>query len=70
MSNVRISLRAARQNKEYTQAFVAKCLNINKETLAKWERGETEPKITQAIKLSELYEIPLDNIIFLTTKSA
>lgn len=70
MLNVRISLRAARQNKGYTQVFVAKYLNINKDTLASWERGETEPKITQAIKLSELYEIPLDNIIFLPTKSA
>lgn len=70
MSDVRISLRAARQNKEYTQIFVAKRLNINKETLSSWERGETEPKITQAIKLSELYEIPLDNIIFLPSKLA
>lgn len=70
MSSVRISLRAARQNKEYTQAFVAEYLKINKETLSSWERGETEPKISQAIKLSELYGIPIDNIIFLPSKSA
>ncbi len=64
-----ISLAAARVNAKLTQEEVAKKLRINKQTIVSWEKGESEPKVSQAMALSELYNIPIDNI-FLPYKLA
>lgn len=64
-----ISLAAARVNAKLTQEEVAKKLHINKQTIVAWEKGESEPKVSQAMALSELYKIPIDNI-FLPYKLA
>lgn len=65
----RISLAAARVNANLTQAEIAKKLHIGKQTIVSWEKGETEPKVSQAMALSVLYNIPLD-YIFLPTNIA
>nr|DAF79726.1 MAG TPA: Repressor protein CI [Caudoviricetes sp.] len=59
-----ISLKAARVNVNMTQQEVANLLNINKSTIASWEKGKTQPKYKQASKLSKIYGIPYDNINF------
>lgn len=64
-----ISLAAARVNAKLTQEEVAKKLKINKQTIVSWEKGESEPKVSQAMALSQLYGIPIDNI-FLPYKLA
>lgn len=64
LEQLRISLAAARVNAGLTQDDVAKKLGIGKQTLVSWEKGETEPKISQGMALSTLYKIPLDNIFF------
>ena len=64
MESLRISLAAARVNAGLTQEEVAKKLNVGKQTVVSWEKGETEPKISQGMALSTLYKIPLDNIFF------
>lgn len=68
MADFQISLAAARVNANLTQEDVAKTLHITKNTLVAWEKGMSEPKISQARQLSELYNMPLDNI-FLPSKS-
>ena len=66
---VRITLAAARVNAGDTQKHVAEALKITNNTIVAWENGTSEPKISQAKALSELYKMPLDNIIFLPTES-
>lgn len=68
MEKLQISLAAARVNAGMTQDDVSKAMKISKNTLVNWEKGSSEPTITQGRKLSELYNMPLDNI-FLPTKS-
>ena len=68
MDILQIKLAAARVNAGLTQEAVAKKLGVNKQTMVNWEKGITEPKISQIRELSELYNIPIDNI-FLPTKS-
>ena len=68
MQKLRISLAAARVNAKLTQEDVAKALRVSKNTVVAWEKGETEPKISQSRQLSELYNMPLD-YIFLPEKS-
>ena len=65
MSNIiQISLAAARVNANLTQDDVVKELGITKNTLVAWEKGSSEPKISQARALSVLYNMPLDCIFF------
>ena len=68
MGTLQISLAAARVNAGLTQEDVAKALKVGKQTIVSWEKGKSEPKMSQGRELSELYKIPLDNI-FLPQKS-
>lgn len=68
MGTLQISLAAARVNAGLTQEEVAKALNVGKQTIVSWEKGKSEPKMSQSRELSELYKMPLDNI-FLPQKS-
>lgn len=63
-NTIQISLAAARVNANLTQDDVAKKLKITKNTLVAWEKGISEPKVTQACELSKLYNMPLDCIFF------
>ncbi len=65
---LQIKLSAARVNAGLTQGDVAKHMKVGKQTIVNWEKGNTEPKISQIRELSNLYNIPIDNI-FLPTKS-
>lgn len=68
MDKLQISLAAARVNAGLTQEEVAKALKVGKQTIGSWEKGRSEPKMSQSRKLSELYNVPLD-YIFLQSKS-
>lgn len=58
------TLASARVNSDLTQKQVAEILKVSEATVNAWENGKTEPKISQARELSELYKIPLDRIKF------
>ena len=68
MDTLQISLAAARVNAEMTQDEVAKALHVGKQTIVNWEKGATEPKISQRRQLSALYKMPIEHI-FLPEKS-
>ena len=68
-NDFKITLAAARVNAGMTQEDVAKQMHVGKQTVVNWEKGTSEPKISQGIKLSTLYNFPLDRIIFLSSKS-
>lgn len=60
MAIPKFKLKAARVNKEMTQGDVAKALGRNKQTIVNWENGVTEIKVSDLLKLSELYGIPIE----------
>lgn len=68
MGMLQISLAAARVNAGMTQKDVAHEMHISKQTVVNWEKGNSEPTISQSRRLSELYKMPLTNI-FLPEKS-
>lgn len=68
MEKFQISLAAARVNANLTQDDVAKALHVAKQTVVNWEKGFSEPSISQGRELSELYKMPLE-FIFLPCKS-
>ena len=58
----KISLEAARVNAKLTQKELAEILGVSNATIVKWEKGNSEPNLTQLRKISELSGIPLDFI--------
>ena len=58
----RISLKAARINKGYTQEYVAEKLRVTKKTVGSWENGKSMPKIDKIEPICELYGVQYDNI--------
>lgn len=68
MEKIKISLAAARVNAGLTQSDVSKKMHISKQTIVNWEKGISEPKISQMDELLNLYKISRD-YIFLPFKS-
>lgn len=58
----RITLEAARVNAHLTQKELAEILGVSNVTVVNWEKGKTEPSISQLKKISELSGIPSDFI--------
>lgn len=67
MTDLQISLAAARVNANMTQQDAANAIGVNKGTIISWENGRTSPNAVMLYKLSKVYRIPIANI-FLPTK--
>lgn len=61
----KISLPAARKIKGITQTQMAKECNVSVSTVSNWERGKTEPTVSQAKKIANVCGLKLDDIKFL-----
>ncbi len=59
-----ITLKAARANKNMSQAEAAKKLGVSVDTLLNWEAGKTFPKVPQIRKIEELYGVEYRDIYF------
>lgn len=64
----KISLEAVRVNAKKTQKEWAKILGVSNATVVNWEKGNTEPTLSQLKTMSELSGIPMD-FIFVPDKS-
>ena len=53
----------ARKKQGLSQEAVAETLGVSRQTVSKWETGETLPDIRQAKRLSVLYHVTLDELI-------
>ena len=53
----------ARKKKGLFQEEVAEKLRVSRQTISKWELGETIPDIYQSKKLANLYNLSLDELI-------
>ena len=61
--NLGESLFCARKNTGLTQEAVAEKLGVSRQTVSKWETGETLPDIRQSKRLALLYGVSLDELI-------
>ena len=56
-------IKYARKQKGYTQEQVAENLLVSRQTISNWENGRSLPDIISIIKMSELYELSLDEMM-------
>lgn len=62
---MKLTLKALRVNKNWTQEEASAKIGISVETLAKYEKGITYPDIPILKKIEEVYETQYDHIDFL-----
>lgn len=58
----RITLEAVRVNSGMKQEEWAEALGVTVNTVINWEKGRTEPSLSQLRKMSEMSGIPMDFI--------
>ena len=52
-----------RKKNNLTQEELAEKLNVSRQTISKWELGETSPNINQAHEIAKLFGISLDELL-------
>ncbi|ATP41392.1 transcriptional regulator [Solibacillus sp. R5-41] len=56
-------IKEERQKHNLSQQQLGEKLNISRQSISKWERGESYPSIELLIKISDLFEITLDELV-------
>ena len=56
-------LHRARTKANLTQEQVAEALGVSRQTISNWENGKSLPDILSVIRMSELYQISLDELL-------
>lgn len=56
-------IKRARIQKEYTQEQSAENLMVSRQTISNWENGKSLPDIVSIIRMSDLYDVSLDELL-------
>ena len=56
-------LKILRKNKGLSQEELGNKLNVARQTVSKWELGETTPEMDKLEELSDLFEISIDELV-------
>lgn len=57
------NLTLMRQKNGYTQEALAEIISVSRQTIAKWEAGDSLPDIMNCVKLASLYKVSLDELV-------
>lgn len=57
------NLKKLRKTARLTQEQVAEKLNVSRQSVAKWESGESLPDIDNCIMLAKLYNVTIDDLV-------
>lgn len=57
------NLKTLRKKYQYTQDDIAQKINVSRQSIAKWESGESTPDIYNCINLSKLFNVTVDDLL-------
>ena len=60
---INMNLKNLRNHHRLTQEDVAEHLQVSRQAVAKWEKGESIPDIENCMALAKLYNVTLDNLV-------
>ncbi len=52
-----------RKQKGYSQEELANKLNVSRQTVSKWEMGDTTPDMEKLAAISDIFEVSLDELV-------
>lgn len=61
-------LQELRKQAGYSQEQVAEIMGLSRQAISKWESGQGKPEIDNIVKLTEIYDVSADYILFGTEK--
>ena len=65
-----MNLKRLRNQHQFTQEMLAEELDVSRQVIAKWERGDSTPDLNLCVKLAELYDVTLDDLVNYNEKEA
>ena len=57
------NIKTLRRNKGITQEELAARLNVVRQTISKWEKGQSVPDAEMLVKLAEIFEVPVSQLL-------
>ena len=60
---INMNLKNLRNHHGYTQEDIAEHLQVSRQAVAKWEKGESMPDIENCMALAKLYNVTIDNLV-------
>lgn len=57
------NLKILRYKNGYTLEAIAEIISVSRQSVAKWEAGDSTPDIINCVKLASLYKISLDELV-------
>lgn len=57
------NLKTLRKNKGITQEELAERLNVVRQTISKWEKGQSVPDSEMLVRLAEIFEVPVSQLL-------
>ena len=63
MINFGAKLQSLRKERGYTQDALAEKLNISPQAVSKWENGATSPDMDTLVKLADIFDVSLDELM-------
>ena len=64
------NLRKLRQENGYSLEALAQIVDVSRQSVAKWEMGESVPDLANCLKLASLYKVTLDELVSLPMYSS
>lgn len=56
------NLRQIRKQHNYSMEYVAEKINVSRQTIAKWENGESLPDLLKSKELADFYDVSIDSL--------
>lgn len=63
MENIGETLKKLRKDRNLTQEELAKLINVERSTIANWERGAKQPGLDMLVQYSRLFGVSLDELV-------
>mgnify|MGYP000875680135 CR=1 FL=1 len=57
------NLLTLRKLHHYSQETAAEKIGVSRQSLAKWETGESVPDVDKCVRMAELYQVSLDDLV-------
>lgn len=56
-------LKELRHEKGYSLEYVAEKINVSRQTVSKWESGDTVPDVLKCKELADIYDVSMDELL-------
>lgn len=60
---INVNLYQLRMQHKLTQEQVAEKINVSRQVIAKWEKGDSVPDLHHSMALAQLFNVTLDNLV-------